>query len=831
MPPAAPAIPTPAPATASFAASSAEDVAGLRLLVTRLTVALSRRRAYDADHPMVGRADQALLESIRRVLGPGRTLALGVAHKRLLVDGEPFPDGIPAARELADRLHRRSVGAITLRASLTLDGLRNALAWLARQPGPAAPGRSAPPARERRVRYLDAERRVRDGDGPQPTGTDAAPPLDTDRPPPVPDFRITRLPWHHLALQPHADERSRGAHDIWRRLALAALAGHAPGTEAPGAEAPGANAAGATTSGADTAGAGSSDAEAPVGDESLVEPAVLGADLEHAVADPDRAREIGTLLLRFAHEARGLPNPWRTTAANRLRDLLLPLGEGTLAAIVGALEDDADRHRFLATVVDVLPAPAAVDWLDRTAALAGQTCSPHLRQLLATLAARATDGRHGPRVAREFREFAHRLLDAWTIAEPGPVAHQPLLEHTPLAATAPGPWSAGPERAAEAPAPETPTAEPLPPAGQDALRLVQMACELDLVNDEAMAAARWLASAGAHRLLLDVIAAAPGFLAPAALADTVVSADSLRRVLLAEPFDATEARLLLAQARREHAPVLLDALAEARQRSARRLLLGTLRDFGPALLPLLVRQLEPGATWYYLRNVLLLVRELLAVAGPDASERQRAPLFLSYLDHPQVQVRAEALRLALDLPASRSTALLRAFDDASSRIVAIALDALIEFTGEAAQLASVASEAEALAQRLTVMVDEQRFEPEVLARAVRALAVDPSARTRDWLLDLVTRRSRFLRRHQLADGAPTVLAGLRVLARRRDDDPRVEAVLAQARGLEAHDLRRNAVERAHDQVAGLAGGRHASMFDDARPVPASRPAPSTGAAA
>jgi hypothetical protein len=256
---------------------------------------------------------------------------------------------------------------------------------------------------------------------------------------------------------------------------------------------------------------------------------------------------------------------------------------------------------------------------------------------------------------------------------------------------------------------------------------------------------------------------------------------------------------LLEHAQLAHAPMLLDALADARQRSARRLLLGTLRNFGPQLLPLLVRQLDPGAAWYYLRNVLVLLRDLLAEAGPDTPERLRAPLFLSFLDHPQAQVRSEALRLVLDLPSSRSIGLLRALDDQHNRVVAIALDALIAFTNDATLVDSIASEAEAFAQRLALMVDEHRFEPELLARAVRAMQIDGSAVTRDWLLGHVSRRTRFLRRQRLSDGKPTVLAALRVLTVRFAADPAVAAILTQATQLDHGDLRRNAVERAREE--------------------------------
>jgi len=404
-------------------------------------------------------------------------------------------------------------------------------------------------------------------------------------------------------------------------------------------------------------------------------------------------------------------------------------------------------------------------------------------------------------------------VDEWTLADPNPSEHDALLDYIAIETLAPAEGQRSPIAVPEAPS-------DLPPAHLDALRLVQMACELDVVGEDTVVAARRLVDDGQHRLLLDVLAAAPGARAPAALGDTVVSASALRRVLLATPFDAAEAKLLLSHARVAHAPVLLDALAEANQRSARRLLLSSLRDFGPALLPLLVRQLDPGAAWYYLRNVLVLLRDLLAESGPDAPERLRAPLYLSFLDHPQAQVRAEALRLVLDLPTSRSIGLLRAIDDQSNRVAAIAIDALIAFAGDESLAASVRSESEAFAQRLALLVDEHRFEPELLGRAVRAMQIDASASTREWLLGHVTRRSRFLRRLRLTEGRPSVLAALRVLALVHTGDAQVDEVLAQVDKCEASDLRRTTVERAREERAAANRPAGPARSATASPTPA-----------
>jgi hypothetical protein len=794
-----PTVPTPPIAPAR--ATGASDV---RLLVTRLTVVLNRRRAYDAAHPMVRQAEEALLDTLRTVLGGGRTLTLGVAHRELLVDGAPFPQGAAAGRELAERLHRRSVGGVTLHGSVTIDGLRTAIGWLALDPSAPLAGLAAAPSGDRRGRSAGLE-----------------------EPPEVPGFSIARVPYDRLALQQHAAEQQRGLQNIWRSLAEAALlqvamsdrradadGPDADSTDADSTDAGSADDAASATSGpdgADRSGRAMDALAEPAGDDVPAE--ALADAIEVAIKDRSRAREVGYVLQRMALELREVPPEVRSAVAERLRDLLLRLRQSSLAAIVDALGDDETRHRFMTSLVDVLPASAVVDWLERTASLTEQQISHHLLRVLAKLSSLASDQQPGARVSRDFRDAARRLVDEWTLADPNPSEHDALLDYIAIETLAPAEGRRSPIAVPEAPS-------DLPPAHLDALRLVQMACELDVVGEDTVVAARRLVDEGQHRLLLDVLAAAPGTRAPAALGDTVVSASALRRVLLATPFDAAEAKLLLSHARVAHAPVLLDALAEATQRSARRVLLSTLRDFGPELLPLLVRQLDPGAAWYYLRNVLVLLRDLLAESGPDAPERLRAPLYLSFLDHPQAQVRAEALRLVLDLPTSRSIGLLRAIDDQSNRVAAIAIDALIAFAGDESLATSVRSESEAFAQRLALLVDEHRFEPELLGRAVRAMQIDASASTREWLLGHVTRRSRFLRRLRLTEGRPSVLAALRVLTLVHAGDAQVDDVLAQVDKCESGDLRRTTVERARDERAAADRPAGPARSAPASPTPA-----------
>ncbi len=64
------------------------------------------------------------MAAISDVLRERSTLSLGIARNELIVDGTVWEVKNGVARELANRLHRRGVGAIALDAGVSLDDLR-----------------------------------------------------------------------------------------------------------------------------------------------------------------------------------------------------------------------------------------------------------------------------------------------------------------------------------------------------------------------------------------------------------------------------------------------------------------------------------------------------------------------------------------------------------------------------------------------------------------------------------------------------------------------------------------------------------------------------------
>jgi len=122
-------------------------------------------------------------------------------------------------------------------------------------------------------------------------------------------------------------------------------------------------------------------------------------------------------------------------------------------------------------------------------------------------------------------------------------------------------------------------------------------------------------------------------------------------VLSLSPVDLTLLDRLIARLGDAAADPLLDVLAEAESRQARRAILDRLQRLGEALVPKLIPRLA-DERWYVLRNVLFLAAEMpYPPAGLNA---------VAFRQHPDQRVRREAYRILFKDPAV--LAKLTAFD-------------------------------------------------------------------------------------------------------------------------------------------------------------------------
>jgi len=663
---------------------AAPSAAPILSVLTRLALAIARRRAYGDVHPMVEQADDQLTEALARHVATEGTLSLAVAHRELLVDGQPAQFGA-VSQDLATRLHQMNLGAVRFTPGVNREAITTFVRLVARRAADVRP------------------------DEPLPN---------------LPGVVLGRLDFDHLGL---ADDEAIEAETskLWRSLADRVFAA--------------VNADGA--------------------DSDLMEsPATIGAALSQAAENADSARAAFEALKGMAEQVAMAPRRVRDEIGERLQALLSVTEQ---SAIVAALQagGTVPRERLVSNVVEVLPAAAVVRWLNSAAVASGRDLSPHLLRLLTKMSVHFR-GRRPEAVAEAVRETARDLVEGWDLKEPNPEEHASLLE------TLAG-WSArGGETAAA-------TGDIFSdPCAQEASRLVQMAIELDMVSEDAMFAVRRLADAGHATTVLSWLERGASAETSALLRDHTFTPTAILQVLLADPLDVAEVRLILEATPPESSGVLLEALEKCESRTGRRLIYDRLRAMQGSVVPAVCAHLSRPIPWYFARNLLALLRDLLAADPAVATSLAVGPLFL-FQRHEHVAVRREAVRVLAQMPMTRTSALRRALEDQGAEVRLAAIDA------------AFASRAESwpaeMSQRLLAIAGDESVDVALREKAVRAVSGTVTTEVRAWLLAHASRKSTLLGSLKLAPVTPTVRAALHILATHHGDAPDATPVIALAR--------------------------------------------------
>lgn len=699
-------------------------------LLTRIAVAFSRRRAYPETHPLVRTAEAQAFEALTQSLSERPIISLSVGSDGLLVDGSPVHAAGTVAHDLAERLRDRGIGAISLDRATTSESLSEAFRFLATEPD---------------------------------SGDDGS--LRSFKPPTLSGIAITRIAYGRLMLGTDVVDPNARAADIWRLLASAALLDDPDGDDSfpvadsrhathaeTGEDRASGNADAITPSPASAADRPSPDPEDPRESDDVLanaDPSLVAQAIERRLPRVGYAKRVAFVLLRVADQVTQAPPDLRAILGERLRNVLMALETSSIGSIIRSVGVGDEQRHFMGQMLDALPAAATIEWLERAAGATGETLSPHLLRLLSKLSDRAQHSASRAASEQAFRGAAQDLVRGWTLDDPNPNAHALLLNQI---------WQ---HEAAE-------TENTLPDPGT--ARLVQIALEIDESFDDAADAAQALIAEGRIASLLQWIEEAPGRRAAASIESLLVSPAAVRSVLLHDPLDMPVARTLLASLDLRATDVLLDVLRDAEGRATRRLVYDRLREFGSGLVPHLVKRLD-GAPWYFVRNLLALLRDTSAIADGAASPGASLSAFL---DHPQEQVRLEALRLLASDGGTREAAIRHALDDRSERVISAALE-LLATDGAGPEKLSAASD---LGRRLLRFVDSDTHTEALQTRAVRALVhVAPAASIRDVLLSLVSRRTWLAKRLALSDAKPLMLAALDVLAQRYASDPQSGQVL------------------------------------------------------
>jgi hypothetical protein len=350
-------------ALASSERSPASDTL-VRFLV-RFSIALHKHATYPRGHPTLVTADSAVAQALEDLLNEQASLQIGVARRELLIDGAPVDSSNAVVRELAERLHRREVGAIELQRGVTADELSDALHVL-----------SADPQQFRERLHGNGE--------PLPTW---------------PHISVVAHSFRRLALADDdgsvsdADGDSSSVDRLWLLLAAATLDradGHVGADEA--------------------------------------EPSALASRINAYVRDQKSGRAVGAMLVRLGRHAKGAVQSERHAVESRVRSLVAGLSPQALSWLFAAQSPD-ERRQLLTEAVDALPVDTVVELVQAAAASTDQNISHFMLRMLKKLANQASaDGDTGSQGDTALRDAARELVDNWTLEDPNPQQHTRLLE-------------------------------------------------------------------------------------------------------------------------------------------------------------------------------------------------------------------------------------------------------------------------------------------------------------------------------------------------------------------------------------------------------------------
>ncbi|MGE5144434.1 MAG: hypothetical protein ACM3OA_13440, partial [Acidobacteriota bacterium] len=96
-----------------------------------LSIALHKHAMYPEDHPSLAPAAAAVLRRADALLQDRSSLALGVARNQLVIEGVATDPRHPVLAELAGRLHRHHLGAVSFSRGVEAGEVQDMLRTLA----------------------------------------------------------------------------------------------------------------------------------------------------------------------------------------------------------------------------------------------------------------------------------------------------------------------------------------------------------------------------------------------------------------------------------------------------------------------------------------------------------------------------------------------------------------------------------------------------------------------------------------------------------------------------------------------------------------------------
>ena len=340
-----------------------------------LSIALHKHAMYPEGHPSLAPAAAGVTRRAEHLFEERTLLALGVARQQLVIEGVATDAKNPVLSELAGRLHRHHLGAVTfhrgLRATEVAEVLRTLAADAERTGDPLGLG---PPEQLRAWDHV----------------------------------RLHAITYERLELLQEEDNTPsggglRGA-QLWVGLARAALAAESMAADS--------------------------------GTSPPSEPAMIAKAIDEHPRSAAYDQVIVGYLLQIADELKSIGGADAAALRRRTSKLVGALQPGTLRRLIEMGGDNAQRTKFAIDATYGLAADAVLDVVRAMADASHKTVSDPLLRMLSKLAQHAEQGsaEARPQADEALRDQVRELLQGWTLEDPNPDAYGAAL-HRMAAAT------------------------------------------------------------------------------------------------------------------------------------------------------------------------------------------------------------------------------------------------------------------------------------------------------------------------------------------------------------------------------------------------------------
>jgi len=329
-----------------------------------LSIALHKHAMYPEGHPSLAPAATGVTKRAEHLFEERTTLALGVARQQLVIEGVATDSKNPLLSELAGRLHRHHLGAVTFHRGLRVTEVAEVLKTLA----------------------VEAERTG------EPLGLGTPEQLhawDHIRLHPVTYERLELLQDDNQAVM----ERGLKGAQLWVGLARAALAADA--------------------------------LAAADGTPHATEPSMIAKAIDEHPKSAAYDQVIVGYLLQIADELKHTGGAEAVALRRRTSTLVGALQPGTLRRLIEMGGDNAQRSKFAIDVTHGLAVDAVLDIVRAMADASHKTVSDPLVRMLSKLAQHAEQGtaEARPQADIALREQVRDLLEGWTLEDPNPDAY------------------------------------------------------------------------------------------------------------------------------------------------------------------------------------------------------------------------------------------------------------------------------------------------------------------------------------------------------------------------------------------------------------------------